>query len=116
MEAQACLRASDFQAGIFAYFDIVSKRRRTAAVVIGQRSLKPRSRVRHPTKNITRKEKYFPPAYRVFCYNLAYAEANLAWWPAWTSNPVGIRREPGSVGSIPIRLRHYLSKPIQNIQ
>ena len=33
MEAQVGLRASSFQAGIFAYFDIVSKRRLTAAAV-----------------------------------------------------------------------------------
>jgi hypothetical protein len=34
------------------------------------------------------------------------AEVNLAWWLAWTSNPVGIYRKVGSVGSIPIHLRH----------
>jgi hypothetical protein len=42
-----------------------------------------------------------------FCYNHAAAEVNLAWWLAWTSNPVVVHREVGLVGSIPMHLRHF---------
>jgi hypothetical protein len=38
-----------------------------------------------------------------------YAEVNLAWWLAWTSNPVGIHWKVGSVGSIPMHLRQVIS-------
>ncbi len=40
-----------------------------------------------------------------FCYNHASAEVNLAWWLAWTSNPVVVHRKVGWVGSIPMHLR-----------
>jgi hypothetical protein len=36
------------------------------------------------------------------------AEVNLAWWPAWTSNPVVVHRKVGWVGSIPMHLRHFV--------
>jgi mRNA interferase RelE/StbE len=35
---------------------------------------------------------------------------NLAWWPAWTSNPVVVHRKVGWVGSIPMHLRHEPTK------
>jgi hypothetical protein len=35
------------------------------------------------------------------------AEVNLAWWLAWTSNPVVVHRKVGWVGSIPMHLRHF---------
>jgi hypothetical protein len=38
-----------------------------------------------------------------------YAEVNLAWWLAWTSNPVVVYRKVGWVGSIPMHLRHASS-------
>jgi hypothetical protein len=32
---------------------------------------------------------------------------NLAWWLAWTSNPVVVYRKVGWVGSIPMHLRQF---------
>jgi len=43
-----------------------------------------------------------------FCYNHPIAEVNLAWWLAWTSNPVVVHRKVGWVGSIPMHLRHFV--------
>ena len=37
------------------------------------------------------------------------AEVNLAWWLAWTSNPVVVHRKVGWVGSIPMHLRQFVS-------
>jgi hypothetical protein len=39
---------------------------------------------------------------------------NLAWWPAWTSNPVVVHRKVGWVGSIPMHLRHFIPILVYN--
>jgi hypothetical protein len=41
---------------------------------------------------------------------------NLAWWLAWTSNPVVVYRKVGWVGSIPMHLRQSFLNHINDLQ
>jgi hypothetical protein len=55
----------------------------------------------------------FSPQPLLLSVTIMPAEVNLAWWLAWTSNPVGIYRKVGSVGSIPMHLRHFIFNRLQ---
>jgi hypothetical protein len=59
---------------------------------------------------------FFVPFVIAFIAAEMVAEVNLAWWLAWTSNPVEVHRKVGLVGSIPMHLRHFVFRGLRLFQ